>query len=86
VQRELMRLLPERAARRSLAQYETCVRVLKDELDVEPAAETTRLWEQIRHGTLTAGAPMPEAGCSRDPISGDEVVTKPRPLTTCRPS
>jgi predicted ATPase len=48
-----MRLLAysgQRAA--ALAQYETCRRVLVEELDVEPAAETIRLYEQIRDSEL----------------------------------
>ena len=36
----------------ALAQYEICHRLLVDELGVEPAEETTRLYEQIRDGTL----------------------------------
>jgi len=43
----------------ALAQYETCRRLLADELDVEPTPETTRLYEQIRDGTLKALAPSP---------------------------
>ncbi|HEX6291891.1 MAG TPA: BTAD domain-containing putative transcriptional regulator [Herpetosiphonaceae bacterium] len=38
----------QRAA--ALAQYETCRRVLKEELGVEPAEQTTRLQERIRAG------------------------------------
>jgi DNA-binding SARP family transcriptional activator len=34
----------------ALVQYETCRRVLAEELDVEPEAETTALYEQIRTG------------------------------------
>jgi predicted ATPase/DNA-binding SARP family transcriptional activator len=47
--RQLMRLLAG-AGRRSaaLAQYETCRRLLADELGVSPAPETTLLAEQIR--------------------------------------
>lgn len=37
----------------ALAQYETCRRLLADELGVEPGAETTALYEQIRDGTLS---------------------------------
>jgi DNA-binding SARP family transcriptional activator/predicted ATPase len=50
---QLMRLLAlsdQRSA--ALAQYETCRRLLAEELGVEPAAETTRLYEQIRDGML----------------------------------
>lgn len=40
----------------ALAQYETCRRLLLDELGIEPAAETRRLVEQIQSGTLSRGA------------------------------
>jgi DNA-binding SARP family transcriptional activator/predicted ATPase len=50
---QLMRLLAYTGQRSvALAQYETCCRVLAEELNVEPAAETTRLYEQIRDGQL----------------------------------
>ncbi|NIO72251.1 MAG: tetratricopeptide repeat protein, partial [Anaerolineae bacterium] len=51
--RQLMRTLAlggQRSA--ALAQYETCRRLLAEELGVEPAKETTRLYEQIRDGEL----------------------------------
>jgi predicted ATPase/DNA-binding SARP family transcriptional activator len=51
--RRMMRVLAldgERTA--ALAQFETCRRVLADELDVEPSAETRALYEQIRLGKL----------------------------------
>jgi predicted ATPase/DNA-binding SARP family transcriptional activator len=51
--RQLMRLLALEGQRSAaLAQYEICKRVLADELDVEPSAETRELYEQIRSGTL----------------------------------
>ena len=43
----------------ALAQYESCRRQLAEELGVEPAAETTRLYQQIRDGELRAPAPIP---------------------------
>lgn len=47
--RQLMRALALTGQRHTaLAQYETCRRILADELGVEPAAETTALYEQIR--------------------------------------
>ncbi len=56
-QRQLMRLLTFSGQREAaLAQYETCHRLLDDELGIEPAAETTRLYEQIQNGTLSRGA------------------------------
>ena len=57
---QLMRALAlsgQRAA--ALAQYETCRRLLSEELGVEPAGETTQLYEQIRDGKLKAAAPAP---------------------------
>ena len=54
-QRQLMQLLALSGQRNAaLAQYETCRRLLEDELDVEPDPETTRLYESIRDGTLVA--------------------------------
>jgi len=51
--RQMMRVLAldgQRSA--ALTQYDTCRRVLAEELDVEPSAETRELYEQIRLGTL----------------------------------
>lgn len=53
VYRQLMELLArdgQRAA--ALAQFETCRRVLEDELGVEPAGETVALYEAIRDDAL----------------------------------
>ncbi len=51
--RQVMRLLAQSGRRsEALAQYGTCCRLLADELGVEPAQETTRLYGQIRDGTL----------------------------------
>lgn len=50
---QVMRLLARNGRRsEALAQYGLCRRLLASELDVEPAAETTRLYEQIRDGRL----------------------------------
>lgn len=51
--RELMKLYAlagQRAA--ALRQYQECARVLKEELDVEPLAETTQLYETIKANRL----------------------------------
>ena len=67
--RQVMALLAQ-CGRRSeaLVQYETCRRVLADELGVEPGAQTRRLYEQIRDGVLgSRGAEGQEGG-------GDEVA------------
>jgi len=62
--RQVMRLLARTGRRAAaLTQYETCRRALALELHVEPAPETTRLYERIRHGTLETmparGKPQP---------------------------
>jgi WD40 repeat protein/DNA-binding SARP family transcriptional activator len=49
--RQLMRILARQGLpREALAQYETCRQLLREQLDVEPDAETTWLAEQIRTG------------------------------------
>ncbi|WP_410967542.1 AfsR/SARP family transcriptional regulator, partial [Salmonella sp. SAL4456] len=55
----LLAIEGQRAA--ALAQYETCCRVLQEELDVEPSEETKALYEQIRTGRIFAGQPEPAA-------------------------
>jgi DNA-binding SARP family transcriptional activator/predicted ATPase len=58
--RQLMRALALSGRRSAaLAQYEACRRQLSEELGVEPSAETSRLYEQIRDGRLNAPAPTP---------------------------
>jgi len=39
----------------ALAQYETCARILRDELDTEPSPETQQLYEAVRDGTDLTG-------------------------------
>jgi predicted ATPase len=52
----MMRLLALNGQRgAALVQYEKCRQVLAEELDVEPAVETTALYEQIRDGDLSGG-------------------------------
>jgi DNA-binding SARP family transcriptional activator/predicted ATPase len=52
--RQLMRLLTLSGRRsEALAQYEKCRQLLRDELGVEPGAETAALYEAIRSGQLT---------------------------------
>jgi DNA-binding SARP family transcriptional activator/predicted ATPase len=61
--RQAMRLLALTGQRSAaLAQYETCRRLLAEELDVEPAAKTMLLYEGIRSGALEAPAPLPPRG------------------------
>jgi predicted ATPase/DNA-binding SARP family transcriptional activator/tetratricopeptide (TPR) repeat protein len=71
--RHLMRLLmagDQRSA--ALEQYQVCRRALRDELGVEPAAETTQLYEQIRDRTRGPGdkaTQPPEARLPAAPTS-----------------
>lgn len=54
--RQMMALLARSGERSAaLAQYETCRRLLKRELNIEPSAETTALYRRIR----AIGAPRP---------------------------
>lgn len=54
---------------RALSQYETCRRVLADELGAAPSPETTALYEQLRQGGIAADevrpAPAPAPGPTR---------------------
>ena len=60
--RQIMRLLALSGRRsEALAQYQTCQRILAEELGVEPSAETTRLYEQIRDGALETAVRTGEA-------------------------
>jgi len=55
----ILMLLLARSGQRgaALAQYETCCRVLDEELGIEPTPETTALYEQIRAGEIDLGEP-----------------------------
>ncbi|MGD8967736.1 MAG: BTAD domain-containing putative transcriptional regulator, partial [Anaerolineae bacterium] len=73
--RQLMRLLALSGQRgAALTQYETCRSILAEELGVEPGEETTRLYEQIRYGTLTRGA---EAQSERPAVAAAPVTLPP---------
>jgi predicted ATPase/DNA-binding SARP family transcriptional activator len=84
--RQLMRLLAlsdQRGA--ALAQYQTCRRLLAEELGVEPAEETTRLYEQIRDGDLKPSVPSPIP--TAEPPSflyAEEAVEAERPVFVAR--
>jgi hypothetical protein len=67
--RQLMRLFALQEQRSAaLAQYEMCRELLAQELGVEPEAETVRLWQQIRDGTLaTAVVTKPTTRLHRFP-------------------
>jgi len=57
---QMMRLLAQTGQRSAaLAQYETCRRLLREELGVEPMAETVALYESIREATLTPPDNLP---------------------------
>jgi DNA-binding SARP family transcriptional activator len=90
---QLMRLLALSGQRgAALTQYETCRRLLAEELGVEPGEETTRLYEQIRDGTLRAVRPLgKEPERPRDAtavlprfLTGDERVDVERPVFVAR--
>jgi len=74
---QLMRVLALDGRRsEALAQYETCRRVLKQEFGIEPARETTVLYESIRDGDLkTAPPPLP------GPLPRVPFVARERELT-----
>jgi ABC-type oligopeptide transport system substrate-binding subunit/DNA-binding SARP family transcriptional activator len=58
--RQVMRLLAWSGQRgAALAQYEACCQALAGELSVEPAAETTQLYERIRDGELETPVSTP---------------------------
>jgi hypothetical protein len=54
----LLGLSGRRAA--ALSQYETCRRVLAEELNVEPSTETNKIYEQIRDGQIQPLKQAPE--------------------------
>jgi adenylate cyclase len=85
--RQLMRLLAfggQRGA--ALAQYETCRRILKEELGVEPAAETTALYEQIQAGELEIPIPYEQVVLRRPAFLDVEAErdVAPRPVFVTR--
>jgi DNA-binding SARP family transcriptional activator/predicted ATPase len=87
--RTLMRTLAlGRKRSRALAQYETCRRLLAEELGVEPSAETTRLYEQVRDGDLQAPGPaavrVPVALVELPAFLDEELVEVERPIFVAR--
>lgn len=75
--RQLMLLLAASGQRSAaLAQYETCRRLLADELGIEPAAETTALFESIRDDKVRA-TPSP----AHPPIASPPPHNLPTQLT-----
>ena len=83
--RQVMRLLAYSGQRgAALAQYETCRRVLAEELGVEPAAETTRLYEQIRDGELEIPVSPPDLPVQPPSFLLDEEEPVDRPVFVAR--
>jgi len=77
--RQLMRLMALNGQRgAALAQYEACRHALAEELDIEPAPATTRLYEQIRDGA--AGLGRAEEPTPIHAV-GEAPVTSPPPPT-----
>ena len=59
VHRHLMQLYAQAGQRHAaLRQYQECTRILKAELDLPPAEETTSLYEQIRTGPADREPPL----------------------------
>lgn len=79
--RQLMRLLALNGQRgAALAQYEACRRALAEGLGVEPAAATTRLYEQIRDGEVAPPSPRPELASLAEPDTpAPPPPARPRP-------
>jgi ABC-type oligopeptide transport system substrate-binding subunit/DNA-binding SARP family transcriptional activator len=76
--RLLMRTLALSGRRSAaLSQFETCRRVLKEELGVEPADETRHLYAEIQSGALTAAA-RPAVGSEPSPIPSFLQVDEPQ--------
>jgi DNA-binding SARP family transcriptional activator/predicted ATPase len=86
--RQLMRALALAGKRSAaLAQYETCRLLLAEELDVEPARETTRLHRQISDETLAGpvpSAPPAEAVASPPAFLDGRAVEVERPVFVAR--
>ncbi len=81
--RMLMRLYRDRGNRTAaLKQYQICEKVLRRELDIEPEAETVRLYSEIRAGPAEAGAKDGSAapGEGAVPATRPEVEAPSSPL------
>jgi DNA-binding SARP family transcriptional activator len=90
-QQQLIRMLALSGQRSAaLVQYESCCRLLMDDLGVEPAAETRALYEQIRSGELRASSrPLPtppDTAASPPPFLQEELVPVERPVFVARES
>jgi DNA-binding SARP family transcriptional activator/predicted ATPase len=63
----------------AVRQYQECVRLLKDELDVEPEAETVALFEAIRTRRFPAPEALPPVEIVQAPIAADPPVQASSP-------
>ncbi len=78
--RTLMLLLARSGQRTAaLAQYETCVRLLREELDVAPEPETTRIYSQLQTEHKT-GIHTVEKTAIRLPIPATPFIDRPTEL------
>ncbi len=83
--RALMRTLARNGQRNAaLHQFQVCQRILREDLDVEPAEETIALYEAIRRGEGGRQVDKGEGGRQVDKDGGKEGVSDP-PLSTCLP-
>ena len=65
-QKQMLLLAHSGQRHEALAQYDTCRTILAQEFHVEPMAETTALYEQIKAGTLPTPPMPPNAPPPRD--------------------
>jgi ABC-type oligopeptide transport system substrate-binding subunit/DNA-binding SARP family transcriptional activator len=79
--RQMMRLLALSGQRgAALAQFETCQRILQDELGVQPEAATVALFKQIQQGDLPAAREaLPMQAPRFPPFLSEEIEEKPQP-------
>jgi DNA-binding SARP family transcriptional activator/tetratricopeptide (TPR) repeat protein len=85
--REVMRLLAWSGQRgAALAQYETCRQARADELGVEPAPETTALYQQIRDGELEVPVLIPPSPYPTPAFLGEKPPAAERPVFVARES
>ena len=84
----VMALTGQRSA--ALAQYESCKKLLDEELSVEPSEETRELYEKIRDGKIKAISPSPTVQSYQHPVTPPFLeVESPRveiPLVVARES
>lgn len=62
----------------ALRQFDTCARLLRQELEVEPSAETLALAAEARGGEPPAAARAPSPSAQATPAAMDEVLTRLR--------